>query len=338
VLTVSHDYATPVTSSRARRMLTAQRPGSTHASFEQRTVIAESAGHLQKYHDLLDLARKLRWQAADRAEPTPCASGSAHRRQIDPTSGQGPALHRHRRETCPISMPTPGYRSCAGKLLTNANNTPSEGSQVRLRGYQGRGRGRVRGLDTVSGLEEEHSTRLRSSGAPTAPRPRRSAGPSCAWRSQSLVAAARRRDLSELVPGDGATFRLCVCRSQDGPAEQRVTTPRRIAGPTVDTATRRGTQRPCSFAGTRLEWRLRRGTVDRRVRGTRSPARRAEEPTDPAPTRYAQQVGPRSSRPPQRVSNIPFLMISAHLDANEPDRMRSLGASDCIPKPFGGTT
>jgi two-component system response regulator MprA len=33
-------------------------------------------------------------------------------------------------------------------------------------------------------------------------------------------------------------------------------------------------------------------------------------------------------------SKIPVLMISAHLDANEPDRMRSLGASDCIPKPF----
>lgn len=33
-------------------------------------------------------------------------------------------------------------------------------------------------------------------------------------------------------------------------------------------------------------------------------------------------------------SQIPVLMISAHLDAQEPDRMRSLGASDCIPKPF----
>jgi len=33
-------------------------------------------------------------------------------------------------------------------------------------------------------------------------------------------------------------------------------------------------------------------------------------------------------------SEIPVLMISAHLDANEPDRMRSLGATDCIPKPF----
>ena len=33
-------------------------------------------------------------------------------------------------------------------------------------------------------------------------------------------------------------------------------------------------------------------------------------------------------------SKIPVLMISAHLDAQEPDRMRSLGASDCIPKPF----
>jgi two-component system response regulator MprA len=33
-------------------------------------------------------------------------------------------------------------------------------------------------------------------------------------------------------------------------------------------------------------------------------------------------------------SKIPVLMISAHLDANEPDRMRSLGATDCIPKPF----
>jgi two-component system response regulator MprA len=33
-------------------------------------------------------------------------------------------------------------------------------------------------------------------------------------------------------------------------------------------------------------------------------------------------------------SEIPVLMISAHLDAAEPDRMRSLGASDAIPKPF----
>ena len=33
-------------------------------------------------------------------------------------------------------------------------------------------------------------------------------------------------------------------------------------------------------------------------------------------------------------SKIPVLMISAHLDAAEPDRMRSLGASDAIPKPF----
>jgi two-component system response regulator MprA len=33
-------------------------------------------------------------------------------------------------------------------------------------------------------------------------------------------------------------------------------------------------------------------------------------------------------------SKIPVLMISAHLDAQEPDRMISLGANDCIPKPF----
>jgi DNA-binding response OmpR family regulator len=33
-------------------------------------------------------------------------------------------------------------------------------------------------------------------------------------------------------------------------------------------------------------------------------------------------------------SEVPILMISAHLDAQEPDRMRSLGATDCIPKPF----
>jgi DNA-binding response OmpR family regulator len=36
----------------------------------------------------------------------------------------------------------------------------------------------------------------------------------------------------------------------------------------------------------------------------------------------------------EQGSKIPVLMISAHLDAQEPDRMRSLGASDCIPKPF----
>jgi CheY-like chemotaxis protein len=33
-------------------------------------------------------------------------------------------------------------------------------------------------------------------------------------------------------------------------------------------------------------------------------------------------------------SKIPVLMISAHLDAQEPERMRALGATDIIPKPF----
>ncbi|HKH23278.1 MAG TPA: response regulator [Solirubrobacterales bacterium] len=33
-------------------------------------------------------------------------------------------------------------------------------------------------------------------------------------------------------------------------------------------------------------------------------------------------------------STIPVVMISAHLDAQEPERMRSLGATDVIPKPF----
>jgi DNA-binding response OmpR family regulator len=28
------------------------------------------------------------------------------------------------------------------------------------------------------------------------------------------------------------------------------------------------------------------------------------------------------------------LIISAHLDVQEPHRMRKLGATDCIPKPF----
>ncbi len=33
-------------------------------------------------------------------------------------------------------------------------------------------------------------------------------------------------------------------------------------------------------------------------------------------------------------SKIPVLIISAHLDAQEPERMRKLGATDCVPKPF----
>jgi len=33
-------------------------------------------------------------------------------------------------------------------------------------------------------------------------------------------------------------------------------------------------------------------------------------------------------------SKIPVLMISAHLDAQEPERMRKLGANDIVPKPF----
>jgi two-component system response regulator MprA len=35
-----------------------------------------------------------------------------------------------------------------------------------------------------------------------------------------------------------------------------------------------------------------------------------------------------------RGSTVPIVIISAHLDAQAPDRMRSLGATDCIPKPF----
>jgi two-component system, OmpR family, response regulator MprA len=33
-------------------------------------------------------------------------------------------------------------------------------------------------------------------------------------------------------------------------------------------------------------------------------------------------------------SKIPILIISAHLDEQEPDRMKALGADDCVPKPF----
>ena len=33
-------------------------------------------------------------------------------------------------------------------------------------------------------------------------------------------------------------------------------------------------------------------------------------------------------------SEIPVVIISAHLDAQEPSRMRKLGATDCVPKPF----
>jgi two-component system response regulator MprA len=33
-------------------------------------------------------------------------------------------------------------------------------------------------------------------------------------------------------------------------------------------------------------------------------------------------------------SEVPIVMISAHLDAQEPERMRNLGATDIIPKPF----
>ena len=33
-------------------------------------------------------------------------------------------------------------------------------------------------------------------------------------------------------------------------------------------------------------------------------------------------------------SKIPVVMISAHLDAQEPERMRKLGANDVVPKPF----
>ena len=33
-------------------------------------------------------------------------------------------------------------------------------------------------------------------------------------------------------------------------------------------------------------------------------------------------------------SEIPVLVISAHLDAQEPDRMIEAGANGCVPKPF----
>ena len=33
-------------------------------------------------------------------------------------------------------------------------------------------------------------------------------------------------------------------------------------------------------------------------------------------------------------SKVPVMIISAHLDAQEPDRMRKLGANETVPKPF----
>jgi len=32
--------------------------------------------------------------------------------------------------------------------------------------------------------------------------------------------------------------------------------------------------------------------------------------------------------------DMPVLIISAHLDAQEPDRMAAIGANGCVPKPF----
>ncbi len=32
--------------------------------------------------------------------------------------------------------------------------------------------------------------------------------------------------------------------------------------------------------------------------------------------------------------DTPVLMISAHLEAQEPERMRAIGADGCVPKPF----
>jgi DNA-binding response OmpR family regulator len=36
----------------------------------------------------------------------------------------------------------------------------------------------------------------------------------------------------------------------------------------------------------------------------------------------------------QSGSEVPVLMISAHLDAQEPERMIEAGANGCVPKPF----
>jgi DNA-binding response OmpR family regulator len=33
-------------------------------------------------------------------------------------------------------------------------------------------------------------------------------------------------------------------------------------------------------------------------------------------------------------SEVPVLIISAHLDAQEPERMEKIGANGCVPKPF----
>jgi DNA-binding response OmpR family regulator len=33
-------------------------------------------------------------------------------------------------------------------------------------------------------------------------------------------------------------------------------------------------------------------------------------------------------------SKVPVLIISAHLDAQEPERMQKIGADGCVPKPF----
>ena len=33
-------------------------------------------------------------------------------------------------------------------------------------------------------------------------------------------------------------------------------------------------------------------------------------------------------------SKVPVLIISAHLDAQEPERMKRMGADGCVPKPF----
>ncbi len=344
VLTVSHELRTPVTVVKGfAEMLTAERKALSARQYEAASVISESAGQLQKMiNDLLDLARSDAGKL--RIEPEPTAVRALCQRvgrQMRPAfEAQEPEAHRQRREEDPRG---PGR---CGPHRPGAREPAYEREQVRQRGREGapdrqqlrqrhrvpglRRRARARGGGAGSRVREVLAgpERRDAGGRRHGPRPgdrqvpRRIArrvnfGEVRAGKGRYLHVRASDREEGDEKPqglthGHGGSEQLTRLLVADDSETVLLMLQRRLemAGYDVDTATDGEEVLEALGKGAKPDLVLLDAMMPKKS-GVDALREMREDGYDQ-----------------------PVLMISAHLDAQEPERMKAIGADGCVPKPF----
>ena len=351
VLTVSHELRTPVTVVKGfAEILTAQRRSLTSRQFEAAEVISESAGQLQKMiNDLLDLARSDAGKLRIDPEPTSVRSLAQRAgRQMRPNFDE-----KDQRLTVSVEKGLPEVQADGDRigqvlanLLTNANKYAPDGARVKLTASRVGKEVEFSVADNGPGLGEEELEHVferfwRAQSGETQAVGGTGLGLAIA---KSLVELHGGDIAAESVPGKGATFRFVLPIARDGRPAKRSRSKTQDEGEGGREMTRLLVADDSETVLLMLQRRLEMAGYDvvtatdgEEVLEELEKLGSADTPPDAI---LLDAMMPRLSGVDalQRLRadgiTTPVLIISAHLDAQEPERMMALGANGTVPKPF----